>query len=69
MAVPETASMAIIIAGGVNAGRVDGDAVPRSRAGAATVLGSALRWPSLFRRSLCELGLTSNPGLETDADR
>ena len=46
MAMPETSSMAIIIAGGVHAGRVDGDAVPRSRAGAATVLGSALRWPS-----------------------
>ena len=47
MAMPETASMAIIIAGGVHAGRVDGAVVPRSRAGAATVLGSALRWPSL----------------------
>jgi hypothetical protein len=46
MAMSETASMAIIIAGGVHAGRVDGDAVPRSRAGAATVLGSALRGPS-----------------------
>jgi hypothetical protein len=46
MAMSETASMAIIIAGGMHAGRVDGDAVPRSRAGAATVLGSALRWPS-----------------------
>jgi hypothetical protein len=46
MAMPETASMAIIIAGGVHAGRVDGAAVPRSRAGAATVVGSALRWPS-----------------------
>jgi hypothetical protein len=46
MAMPETASMAIIIAGGVHAGRVDGDAAPRSRAGAATVGGSALRWPN-----------------------
>jgi len=48
MAMLETASIATIIAGGVNAGRVDGDAVPRSRAGAATVLGSALRWPSPY---------------------
>jgi hypothetical protein len=33
MAMPETASMAIIIAGGVHAGRVDGDAAPRSCTG------------------------------------
>ena len=47
MAMPETASTAIIIAGGLHAARVHGDAVPRSRAGAdnRSWIGSTLAKP------------------------
>jgi hypothetical protein len=67
MAMPEAASMAIIIAGGV----------PDELTATLARVAVQVRQPFLdrvcagqaFRRALCELGLTSKRGLETDADR